>query len=298
MMTAQCSPVPERRLEVEVPLDLRRTLRPLGGTMADDGWWWPARTPDGPATLHLQRDAGGVVARSWGEGAEWMLDRVPSLLGLDDRPEELTTDHVVVGDLLRRHRGARFGATGLVFEALVSSIVAQKVTGKEAAAGLRGLSRRFSDHAPGPRRLHLPPDAARLASAPYWEFHTLGIEKRRADVLRRVSADAGRIQRLASLAPEEARRFLHRYRGVGVWTSAETVAVSHGDADAVSVGDFHLKNIAAWYLAGRARGTDEEMLALLEPFRPHRGRVLRLLAQAGRAPAFGPRMPIRSIADR
>jgi 3-methyladenine DNA glycosylase/8-oxoguanine DNA glycosylase len=73
--------------------------------------------------------------------------------------------------------------------------------------------------------------------------------------------------------------------------------VSHGDSDAVSVGDYHLKNIVAWHLAGRPRGTDEEMLALLEPFRPHRGRVIRLLETVGHAPVFGARMPLRNIAD-
>ena len=47
------------------------------------------------------------------------------------------------------------------------------------------------------------------------------------------------------------------------------MAVSHGDADAVAVGDYHLKNVVAWHLLeGRPRGTDEEMMELLEPFRP------------------------------
>jgi hypothetical protein len=38
------------------------------------------------------------------------------------------------------------------------------------------------------------------------------------------------------------------------------------------------------------------MLELLEPYRPHRGRAQLLLEATGiRAPAFGPRMEIRSI---
>ena len=63
----------------------------------------------------------------------------------------------------------------------------------------------------------------------------------------------------------------------------------------MAVGDYHLKNVAAWHLTGRPRGTDEQMLELLEPFRPHRGRVLRLLERAAKAPQFGPRMPLRDI---
>jgi hypothetical protein len=38
------------------------------------------------------------------------------------------------------------------------------------------------------------------------------------------------------------------------------------------------------------------MLELLEPYRGHRARVLRLLMLAGAsAPRFGPRMPLRDI---
>ena len=70
-----------------------------------------------------------------------------------------------------------------------------------------------------------------------------------------------------------------------------------GDADAVSLGDYHLPHLVAWALAGKPRGSDELMLELLEPYRGHRGRVLRLLQLAGiTAPRFGPRMPLRWIA--
>ena len=45
--------------------------------------------------------------------------------------------------------------------------------------------------------------------------------------------------------------------------------------------------------AERPRGTDDEMVALLEPFRGQRGRVLRLLLLDGNAaPKFGPRQRI------
>jgi len=79
-------------------------------------------------------------------------------------------------------------------------------------------------------------------------------------------------------------------RGVGPWTAAQVVRVALGDADAVAVGDFHLPHVVCWALAGEARGSDERMLELLEPYRGHRGRVQLLLVAAGvRAPAFGPK---------
>ena len=73
--------------------------------------------------------------------------------------------------------------------------------------------------------------------------------------------------------------------------------VALGDADAVSVGDYHLPHLVAWALAGEPRADDARMLELLEPFRGQRGRVIRLVV-AGHAgpPRRGPRMPLRSIA--
>lgn len=288
----------DRLIAVDVPLDLRRTLRPLGGRFGPDGWWRAARTPEGPSAVHLRWERGGVLARAWGEGASWALERIPDWIGLADDPESFVPGHDLVRALAQRYAGARFGRTGLVFEALVWAVVAQKVTGKEASRSLGGLHRAFSEPGPGPVPLRLPPDPERLANAAYWEFHPLSLERRRAEVLRRIAADHHRIERLATLSSLEAQRALSGYRGIGAWSAAETVAVSHGDPDAVSVGDYHHKNIVAWHLTGRPRGTDGEMLELLEPFRPHRGRVVRLLEFHGRAPAFGPRMPLRSIADR
>jgi 3-methyladenine DNA glycosylase/8-oxoguanine DNA glycosylase len=77
---------------------------------------------------------------------------------------------------------------------------------------------------------------------------------------------------------------------------AEVARVALGDTDAVSVGDFHLKHLVTWALAREPRGTDERMLELLVPYRPHRGRVQRLLEASGiKAPAFGPRLEARAI---
>ena len=90
-----------------------------------------------------------------------------------------------------------------------------------------------------------------------------------------------------------------RSQGSPAWTSAEVARVAVGDADAVSVGDFHLKHLIAHALAGEPRGTDEHMLELLEPFAGHRGRVCVLIESAGiTAPRYGPRARIEPLAQR
>ncbi|MGB7860876.1 MAG: DNA-3-methyladenine glycosylase 2 family protein [Acidimicrobiia bacterium] len=278
------------------PLDLRGTLRPLHGRFSDDGWWLSARTPIGPGSLRVRRTRDEVIGEAWGDGAPWLLERLSAVSGLDDDPSEFKPSHPLVAELHRRNLGLRFGRTDRVFDSLVIAICGQKVTGKEASLAIRGLYQRFSDPAPGPNvDLRLPPHPERMADAPYWIYHELHLEKRRADLLRRIAVSADAIDGLSGLAPSPAAERLGRIPGIGEWSVAETLAVSHGDPDQVSVGDYHEKHIVVHHLTGRDRGSDEEMLELLEPFRPHRGRVARLLHTLGHEPKFGPRSASRDI---
>ena len=86
------------------------------------------------------------------------------------------------------------------------------------------------------------------------------------------------------------------FPGVGPWTAAKVAMVALGDADAVPVGDYHLPHSIGYALEGTVRSTDERMLELLEPYRGHRARVVRLITSAGiAAPRFGPRKPLRNL---
>ncbi|MEA1903890.1 MAG: DNA-3-methyladenine glycosylase 2 family protein [Actinomycetota bacterium] len=271
-------------------------MSPLHGRMADDGWWLSARTPDGPGSLRISRTRKELVGEAWGDGSSWLLERLGSIGGLTDDPSQFSPDHEIVSELHRRNPGYRYGRTDMVFDALIVAICGQKVTGKEAGRAMRGLYRSFSEPAPGPNDwLRLPPNPVRMAEAPYWQFHELHLEKKRADIIRRVSAAHETIVSLASQPAGDAATVLSSFPGVGKWSVAKTLEVSHGDPDQVAVGDFHLKHLVVHHLTGRDRGTDEEMLELLEPFRPHRGRVVRLLALFGHEPKFGPRMAVRDI---
>jgi 3-methyladenine DNA glycosylase/8-oxoguanine DNA glycosylase len=194
-------------------------------------------------------------------------------------------------------RGLRLGRTGAVIEALVPSVIEQKVTGKEAFRSYERLVRRYGEKAPGPAGLIVPPSAATLAELPYWAYHPLGIERRRADIVRHACARAGRLEETASMPLDGAYKHLRAIPGIGPWTAAEVGRVAFGDPDAVSVGDYHLKNHVAWVLAGEPRATDERMLELLEPYRGQRARAIRLIEACPTPPRFGPRVKLRQIAQ-
>jgi 3-methyladenine DNA glycosylase/8-oxoguanine DNA glycosylase len=292
----------ERRVALRGPIHLGQTLGPMRHGLGDrtillaaNEAWLAMRLPSGSGTLHIRIERGAVNARAWGEAAPALLEALPDLIGDADGPEQLVARHPVVRELQRRHPGLRLPRSGAVFHALVPSVFEQKVTGTEAFRAYAALLRTYGEPAPGPAALLLPPAAATLAGLPYHAFHPLGIERRRAEVIRRAAARAAWLE-AASDAGEATRR-LRALPGIGVWTAAEVVRIAFGDPDAVSVGDYHLPSIVAWALAGEPRADDARMLELLEPYRGQRGRVQRLL-EVGRVmpPRYGPRMAPRRIA--
>ncbi len=292
-------------------LDLARTVGvnrrgagdPTLRIEASGAVWRTTRNAGGPATLFMQPATQGARVRAWGPGSALAIAGAAALVGADDDPSALEPQHPVVADAARRFRGLRIGRTGAVFEALVPAILEQKVTGDEARRTYRNLVRVHGEDAPGPPGLRLFPRPDVLAALPYHAFHPLGLERRRAELVRAVAREAARLERLAAQAfsggaDDLARAYaaLQAFPGIGPWTAAEVGFRAFGDPDAVSVGDFHIPNMVCWALAGEPRGTDARMLELLEPYRGQRARVIRLLEVAGiKAPRYGPRLPTRRI---
>src|SRR5450759_3641489 len=84
------------------------TMRDVDGVR-----WWGSTTPSGAATLALLRLPDRAVrAQAWGPGAQWVLDRVPAVLGAHDDPSSVVSHHDRVSAARRRdaivvaHKGA------------------------------------------------------------------------------------------------------------------------------------------------------------------------------------------------
>ena len=287
------------------PVDVRATLRPLSRGSGDPAWrvvgpqlWRAVRTPRGAATLCLTPRRDGVHAATWGPGAEWLLASVPEMLGAGDDWSGLDVSaHPFLADARHRQPGLRLLRTGLVVEALLPAVLEQKVTSREAWRAWRELVRRHGEPAPGPapEGLTVPPDAATWRRVPSWEWHRAGVGPQRSDTVMRVCAVAAGLERTTALGRggAEVERRLRSVPGVGVWTAAETMQRAHGDPDSPSVGDYHLPALVGWALVG-APVDDDGMLELLEPWRGHRERVVRLITGSGFSkPSFGPRMTIQ-----
>jgi 3-methyladenine DNA glycosylase/8-oxoguanine DNA glycosylase len=300
------NPDASRILRPGRPLDLARTLGPVrrgGGDptmrVRSQEVWRATRTPAGPGTERLVPLAGGeLLVEAWGPGAAWLVDRAPALVGELDDDADFRPELPLLRDLHRRHAGLRLCRSEAVLEAATASILEQRVAGAEAWRGWGALVRGLGEPAPGPLPgLFVPPAPSALADARYPLYHTYGIERGRAETVRRAAAHAERLEEALELPLEAARLRLRALPGMGHWTAAEVAAVALGDPDAVSVGDYHLPHVVSWAFTGEPRATDERMLELLEPYRGHRGRVVRLLMAGGVAPPRrGPRLPLRNVA--
>jgi 3-methyladenine DNA glycosylase/8-oxoguanine DNA glycosylase len=295
------SPDAQAIVETAGPIDLRMSLAPLAHGRGDPtirlepwGAWRATRTPEGPATTRIVGRGTSVTVAAWGPGAGWVTGHAADLVGANDQPQALIPHHPVIAELVHRLPGLRLPASQRPFDALLPAICEQKITGVEARAVYRAIIRAHGEPAPGPGRLRLLPDPALLAELPYFAFHRLGLERRRAELIRHCASLAPRLDQLT--APQVAT-LLARVRGIGPWTVAEVVRVAYGDPDAISVGDYHIPSVVAWALAGEAKADDARMLELVEPYRGQRGRVQRLLEVSGiYPPKRGPRMPSRTIA--
>ena len=295
--------VATKLVRTQRPIDIRQTLGPMqrgrGDPTMRSGHGFverASRTPEGPSSVRFAETAGGIDVEAWGPGAAWVLDRSAAWCGAEDDDSGFDPPPGLVREIWRRKRGLRIPRTGLLTERLIPVILEQKVTGNEARRAYRRLVTALGVPAPGPLGLVLPPEPERVAALPYYAFHPFGVERRRAEVVRALCARTAWVDEAAALSIDAARDRLSTVQGIGPWTVAEVARTALGDADAVSVGDYHVPNIVAWALAREPRGSDERMLELLEPFRPHRGRVQLLLEHGGiRAPAFGPRMESRAI---
>lgn len=290
-------------IDVPAKYDLRRTVEfltegPRDPTARRDGArnWKVERNADGVATWCVESvGATSVRFRAWGPGAQHSVARAPDILGLaDNGVADWDPDHRLIRDLVKRFGHLRFTRSAPVMDMLLPAILGQRVHGRTAVDNYRQLSYKFGGLVPGPpevvKTMAAPPEPKVLAAIPVWELHTFQIERSRARTVVAACAVANRLNEAGAMSSSEAYTRLTALPGIGAWTASSTLLRTHGDADAVPIGDYHMPNTVAFGLAGEARGNDLRMLELLEPFRPHRYRVIQWLGMAGlSAPRRGPR---------
>jgi 3-methyladenine DNA glycosylase/8-oxoguanine DNA glycosylase len=266
---------------------------------ADGAIWRTSMMRSGPVTARITRSAPDTIdCEAWGSGATEFAETLPAQLGADDDPSGFAPEEPTIAEAWRRAPHLRLGRTDRVLEALIPAVIEQRVSGMDARRAWRALVTKFGAPAPGPAPSHMrvPPSADAWRRIPSWEFHRANVDAGRARTVVACAQRAASLERLTTRPPEQARAALKSLPGVGEWTAAETAQRAFGDADALSVGDYHLAKMIGWSLLGHPID-DVAMVELLEPLRPHRHRAVRLLEVSGLAsnPRFGPRQAIPDL---
>ena len=244
-------------------------------------------TPDGPGTISAQwTDASTTVdVRTHGPGATWLANRAGALLGIDDHDaHNFEPTEGALRELWRRHRSLRIPRTATVWHDLCWLVVQQRIRRLDAAQQWRRLVERYGTPAPGSDHLLVPPDPQRLSTVPSHEFHRIGIERRRADTLRAAARSHIHLHHLDEQPVSLATDLLHTIPGVGPWTTSTMAAITWGHADAVITGDSGIPSLISWVITRQHPSDDAQLQDLLEPFRPHRYRVIQLAFASGQRP--------------
>lgn len=256
-------------------------------------------TPEGPLTLYARWSADDrrIAVTLHGPGARWLEPRLASFFGLDDppdafRPDVAWPDDAKVKALYQRGRGLRLARAPSLFERHAGYILQQRVTFGEAAEVWNRMHRARGALAPEVMagdvvvpdhpRLVVPLTASewrRVASA---DLQRLGVDNKRWVALQEAARVAARVEALADDRPA-LRRLMMAIPGTGVWTTECVLGFAAGDPDALVLGDVHLPHVVSQHFDGDPRGDDAHMQRLLEPYRPHRFRIIRWLM----APRYG-----------
>jgi 3-methyladenine DNA glycosylase/8-oxoguanine DNA glycosylase len=267
--------------------------------VVDGAIWKTTLMSSGPVTARITTSARNAVdCEAWGAGAGEFVERLPAWLGANDDATGFAPTEPTVAAALKKVPHLRLGRTDRVLEALIPAVLEQRVAGKDAFRAWRLLVTKYGAPAPGPApaRMRVPPPSDVWRRIPSWEFHLANVDPGRARTVVGCAGRADSLERLTTRPSEQARTALRSLPGVGEWTAAEVAQRAWGDADAISVGDYHLSNMVGCTLVGH-RIADPEMIELLEPLRPHRQRAVRLLEVSGlaRNPRFGARQAIPNL---
>ncbi|MBW3554810.1 MAG: hypothetical protein KY466_14960 [Gemmatimonadetes bacterium] len=231
-----------------------------------------------PVVWRLTRTDSGIRVEAQGAEPAAMRTFVAQFPPADGA-DGFRPDHPVLRRLARL-RGLRLLRYPWPFDVAAAAVLQQRVRWRVGYSDFRRIALRWGTPTPAGTAF---PGAERLAAVAPYRLEAMGIDGKRARALHglaRAQARHGFLQADACRAEVGSR--LRRIRGIGPWTVGMILGYAYGEADAVPVGDLHLPTLVTSALAGESEGTDERMLELLEPYRGHRFRVIRLLLWAVR----------------
>ncbi|MDJ0976663.1 MAG: hypothetical protein QNJ98_19560 [Planctomycetota bacterium] len=234
------------------------------------------RTPAGEvAHTTLSHRDGELRIEASGPGAEAVLRFWRERFPIDDDYDAFKPEAPRMRRLSHRFPGLRFLRVPWLFDVAVSVVLQQRVRYVDAVRAWAQIAKRLGERTTDGFVL---PSAKTLARTPTYEFQSMGIDPKRARALVALAREETFKPFLVpETSFEDLRRRLMAIRGIGPWTTEMILGFGAGDPDAVPTKDLHLPRTVVRAFGKSGPLTDEHMLELLEPYRGHRFRVIRLL---------------------
>jgi 3-methyladenine DNA glycosylase/8-oxoguanine DNA glycosylase len=232
-----------------------------------------------PTAVEICRDGDALRVRAFGEHCDALLAETLRGLNQSDQYAEFSTDDTGILRLHRRLTGLRILRVPWVYETTCSVILQQRIRTVDAFRDWRRLTQRFGSDAP--LGLRVFPAAEVMARVPQHELERMGIDQKRVRALLRFANEMRFVKVDTGTSFADLRRRLWAIAGIGGWTVESVLGINGGDVDAAIPGDLHLPRVVCYALAGEMQWSDERMMELLEPFRGHRYRVIRLISASG-----------------
>jgi 3-methyladenine DNA glycosylase/8-oxoguanine DNA glycosylase len=234
------------------------------------------------AALEFCRDGDAIAVHAHGPHAEDLLAEAIAGLHQDDRYHVFSTDDSGVLRLHHHQPGLRILRFPWLYDITCSAILQQRIRTVDAMRDWRRIAQRWGTRVTiGHLELHAFPPAEILSKIPNHELRALDIDAQRTGTLLRFARESCFVPLKPAASFSRLRDQLLRVPGIGPWTTETVLGYGAGDTDAAIPGDLHLPHIICYALAGENPGTDERMMELLEPFRGHRFRIIRLLYASG-----------------
>lgn len=191
----------------------------------------------------------------------------PVLGGLID-----SLDAEGVETVLDPSRGGRYPVVE-PFGALIRTILGQQVSVSAARAMNARLLARFDGRLPTPEQV-LEDDPEELRAAAGLSRAKLTFFRSLAEHV--VSGELN-LDALDDLSDDEVERALSAVKGIGPWTAHVFLMFQLRRPDVLAPGDLGIRRAAQRAYGLESMPTPEEMLAMAEPWRPHRSTASRLL---------------------
>ena len=162
-------------------------------------------------------------------------------------------------------------STETVFEALITLVIEQHITWKNALRAQRTLMRMFGPGAPVfGQRLYDFPAPRQLAELEPTQLKPLKITDRRASLIIEVARAAHRgdrdLESLGALEPQAAYDQLLRIKGVGHWTAGNVIGRALGQYPFVSHNDVALQAaVRHYFFAGAGEKSAAQVVETLGP---------------------------------